>query len=67
MGSCAYVPPVVRKKQEIVELAIELEEMGELDLFVKLVLEYDILDFYEDNNASITKELSEWLQTKAHS
>ena len=64
MGSCGYVPPLVRKKQEIVELAIELEEMGELDLFVKLILKYDILDFYDDKDLSFAKELSEWLKNK---
>lgn len=64
MGSCAYVPPVVRKKQEIVELAIELEEIGELDLFVRLILEHDILGFYEESDASFSAELLEWLNSK---
>ncbi|HFU74562.1 MAG TPA: hypothetical protein ENK65_03315 [Helicobacteraceae bacterium] len=47
MGACGYVTPLNRKKQEIIALALELEEMGELNDFTQLVLEYDILSYYE--------------------
>lgn len=64
MGSCAYVTPLVRKKQEIVELAIELEEMGELDIFVQLVLEHDILGFYADKAPSSSEEVITLLENE---
>ncbi len=46
MGACGYVPPDVRLKQEIIELVIELEAMGKEPEFCRLVLEEDILHFY---------------------
>jgi len=48
MGACGYVTPLNRKKQEIIELASELEAMGELREFTQLILEYDLLGFYNE-------------------
>ena len=50
MGACGYVPPDVRLKQEIIELVIELEAMGKEPEFCRLVLEEDILHFYNPKN-----------------
>ena len=50
MGSCGYVTPEVRLKQEIIELVIELEAMGKEPEFCKMVLEDDILNFYKLEN-----------------
>lgn len=50
MGACGYVPPDVRLKQEIVELTIELEAMGKAPEFCRLVLEDDILNFFNLQN-----------------
>ena len=47
MGACGYVTPEVRLKQEIIDLVIELEAMGQEPEFCRLVLEEDILNFYE--------------------
>ncbi|WP_345977067.1 hypothetical protein [Sulfurimonas sp. HSL3-7] len=52
MGACGYVPPDVRLKQEIIELVIELEAMGEEAEFCRLVLEEDILNFYKLQNSA---------------
>jgi hypothetical protein len=49
MGACGYVTPLMRKKQEIIQLAAELEEMGELKLFTELIFEYDLLGFYDED------------------
>ncbi len=51
MGACGYVPPDVRLKQEIIELVIELEAMGIEPEFCRLVLEEDILNFYNLKNS----------------
>jgi hypothetical protein len=51
MGACGYVTPLMRKKQEIVQLAIELEEMDELNLFTELIFEYDLLEFYGEDTS----------------
>jgi len=56
MGACGYVPPDVRLKQEIVELTIELEAMGKAPEFCRLVLEEDILNFFDLQNEQ--KEVS---------
>lgn len=48
MGACGYVTPLNRKKQEIIELATELEAMGELHEFTQLILEYDLLSYYDE-------------------
>ena len=57
MGACGYVPPDVRLKQEIVELTIELEAMGKAPEFCRLVLEEDILNFFDLQNEQ-AEELS---------
>lgn len=51
MGACGYVTPLMKKKQEIVQLACELEEMGELKLFTDLIFEYDVLGFYSEDKS----------------
>lgn len=48
MGACGYVTPLNRKKQEIIALAAELEEMGELQNFTQLIFEYDLLGYYNE-------------------
>lgn len=50
MSACGYVTPEVRLKQEIIELVIELEAMGKEPEFCKMVLEDDILNFYQLEN-----------------
>ena len=60
MGACGYVTPEVRLKQEIIELAIELEAMGKEPEFCKMVLEDDILNFYKlDNSINDSSDLEE--------
>lgn len=60
MGTCGYVTPLMRKKQEIVQLAAELEETGELKLFTELIFEYDLLGFYSEDQ-SFQEELAKFL------
>jgi len=60
MGACGYVTPLMRKKQEIVQLATELEEIGELKLFTDLIFEYDLLEFYSEDR-SFQEELEKFL------
>jgi len=60
MGACGYVTPLMRKKQEIVQLAAELEEMGELNLFTELIFEYDLLGFYSEDQ-SFQEDLGKFL------
>jgi len=62
MGACAYVPPEVRKKQEVVDLIIELEQLSdEKDLgsarsyeiiqeLSKHILDDDILNFFREQS-----------------
>ena len=56
MGSCGYVTPEVRLKQEIIELVIELEAMAKEPEFCKMVLEDDILNFYKLENTGKESE-----------
>ncbi len=58
MGSCAYVSPEVRLKQEIIDLVIELEAMGKESEFCHLVLEEDILNFYKLQKSGEQQERS---------
>ncbi len=63
MGACGYVPPEVRKKQEVVDLIIELEAISDekklgsarayeiIQELSKRILDDDILNFYEDERA----------------
>ncbi len=58
MAGCGYVPPDVRLKQEIIELVIELEAMGKEPEFCRLVLEEDILHFYNLQNSQNNEKSS---------
>ncbi len=62
MGACGYVPPHVRKKQEVIDLIIELEQISDdkklgsarsyeiIQELSKHLLDDDILDFYKDKS-----------------
>jgi len=47
MAACGYVTPVMRIKQEIIELTLELESMEKEKVFCQKVLEDDLLNFYQ--------------------
>ena len=49
MGACGYVTPVMKIKQEIIDLTLELEVLGKEEEFCKKVLEEDILHFYSSD------------------
>jgi hypothetical protein len=49
MGACGYVTPVMKIKQEIIDLTLELESMGKEKEFCHLVLEEDVLNFYKND------------------
>ncbi len=61
MGACGFVTPVDRKKQEIIQLVSELEEMGEVPDFCRLVLDHDILE-YHGKNQKLEVLLKEFLE-----
>jgi len=54
MGACGYVTPIMKIKQEIIELTLELESMGKEKVFCHKVLEEDLLNFY--NSDAMDKE-----------
>jgi len=53
MGACGYVTPVMKIKQEIIDLTLALEAMGKEKEFCHKVLEEDVLNFY--NNDSMNR------------
>ena len=56
MGACGYVTPVMKIKQEIIDLTLELESMGEEQEFCHKVLEEDLLNFYKSDAMNKAKE-----------
>ncbi|RLA72198.1 MAG: hypothetical protein DRG24_03615 [Epsilonproteobacteria bacterium] len=62
MSACAYVSPEVRKKQEVVDLIIELEQLSDdkelgsersyaiIQELSRHILDDDILNFYKDKS-----------------
>ena len=49
MGACGYVTPIMKVKQEIIDLTLELEAMGKEKKFCSQVLEKDLLNFYNND------------------
>jgi len=56
MSACGYVTPVMKIKQEIIDLTLELEALGEEKAFCTKVLEEDLLNFYNSNAMNKTEE-----------
>ncbi len=56
MGACGYVTPIMKIKQEIIDLTLELETMGKEKEFCFQVLEKDLLNFYANDSMDETKE-----------
>ena len=50
MGACGYVTPIMKIKQDIIELTLELEAMGKEKNFCHKVLEEDLLNFYNSDS-----------------
>jgi hypothetical protein len=49
MAACGYVTPIMRIKQEIIALTLELEALEKEKEFCHQVLEKDLLNFYNND------------------
>jgi len=49
VGACGYVTPIMKIKQEIIDLTLALEAMGKEKIFCQKVLEEDLLNFYNSD------------------
>ena len=56
MGACGYVTPVMKIKQDIIDLTLLLEDMGEEKNFCSKVLDEDLLNFYNSDAMNTSRE-----------